>query len=150
MLQNPHYTQNPPIGYRSVSDTWSLVNPVRKVEFELLLLSRVTRRFLFITSALCPPSLTAFPNQCENLHLKWGSEIASRPFSALFASKIPLRRSQARSIFEMTGPMFFPCAFPRAPLCPLVVPPFLNSETNRTHFRDLRWRLGHAGLTIVT
>jgi hypothetical protein len=32
----PHYTQNPRIGYRSASDTWSLVNPVRKVEFELL------------------------------------------------------------------------------------------------------------------
>src|SRR5208337_2539623 len=29
-----NYTQNPPIGYRSVSDTWSLVNPVRKVEFD--------------------------------------------------------------------------------------------------------------------
>jgi len=24
------YTQNPPIGYRSVSDAWSLANPVRK------------------------------------------------------------------------------------------------------------------------
>ena len=33
---NPDSTQNPPIGYRSVSDTWSLANPVRKVEFELL------------------------------------------------------------------------------------------------------------------
>jgi hypothetical protein len=36
LAKHPDYTQNPPIGYRSVSDTWSLANPVRKVEFELL------------------------------------------------------------------------------------------------------------------
>ena len=29
-----------PIGYRSVSDTWSLANPVRKVEFERLQIKR--------------------------------------------------------------------------------------------------------------
>ena len=28
--------QNPPIGYQSVSDTWSLASPVRKVEFKLI------------------------------------------------------------------------------------------------------------------
>jgi hypothetical protein len=38
---NRDYTQNPPIGYRSVSDTWSLANPVRKVEFELLQITAV-------------------------------------------------------------------------------------------------------------
>jgi hypothetical protein len=36
LLINRHYAQNPLIGCRSVSDTWNLVNPVRKVEFELL------------------------------------------------------------------------------------------------------------------
>jgi len=33
-LKNLDYTQNPPIGYQSVSDKWSLAKAVRKVEFK--------------------------------------------------------------------------------------------------------------------
>ena len=42
---------------RIVSDSWSLANPVRKVEF---------KPSPFITSALCPPSQIPIPVPCEN------------------------------------------------------------------------------------
>ncbi len=42
-------------GYRSVSDTWSLANPVRKVEFELLQLMRTCS----VTKFLRPTTMSA-------------------------------------------------------------------------------------------
>ena len=54
-----HYTQNPLIGCRSVSDTWNLVNPVRKIEFELL-------QFMLISPRLSSkPKTNRFKTQIE-------------------------------------------------------------------------------------
>ncbi len=60
LAQNPDHTQNPLIGCRSVSDTWNLVNPVRKVEFELL-------QFMLISPTVSskPETLDRFKTQIE-------------------------------------------------------------------------------------
>ena len=44
LAKRSHYTQNPPIEYQSVSDTWSLATVVSKVELKLLHLIREWQR----------------------------------------------------------------------------------------------------------
>ena len=46
----PDYTQNPPVGCQSVSDTRSLAKVVRKVEFKLLQLKGITILSIAATS----------------------------------------------------------------------------------------------------
>jgi hypothetical protein len=78
-----HYAQNPPIGYQSVSDTWSLASPVRKVEFKLIQAMRLRRlNGLLQTHVGRSQLLKGAANEDQSRHRQSGALTQTMPLSA--------------------------------------------------------------------